>query len=85
MVVKNADQDLLREWNEKDKNVLYVSLVPYKNNTCIKIYDEEGRPIGDIPQEDVPKYLDKKSEVLFINEGIDDETGLPVYSLKTIV
>ncbi|MGN1298083.1 MAG: hypothetical protein ACI4VH_06710 [Clostridia bacterium] len=84
MKLENTDQNLLQRLIKNNKTILYVSLVPYKNNTCIKAYDEEGNPLGDIPQKDVPSYINETSVVLFINESIDDDTGLPIYILKTI-
>ena len=85
MKLENVDQNLLKRHAQNDKTLLYVSLVPYKNNTCIKVYDEEGNPLGDIPQKDIPTYINKTTEVLFINTSIDDDTGLPIYTLGTIV
>lgn len=85
MKLENTDQNLLQRLAENDKMTLYVSLVPYKNNTCIKAYDEEGNPLGDIPKENVPLYINKANEVLFIRKSIDDDTGLPSYILETIV
>jgi hypothetical protein len=84
MKVENVDQELLKNFAKNSKTLLYVSLIPYKNNTCIKVYDEEGNPLGDIPQKDIPSYINKSSEVLFIKELIDNDNGLPVYSLGTI-
>lgn len=85
MKLENTDQNVLKKLAQNDKMTLYVSLVPYKNNTCIKVYDEEGNPLGDIPQKDVPSYINKSNEVLFINELIDENTGLPIYILNTLV
>lgn len=85
MQLKNTNQNELRGLYNNDKKVIYASLVPYKNNTCIKVYDEEGNPIGDIPEENINTYINEKSIVLFLNQSIDDDTGLPVYVLETIV
>ena len=85
MQLKNTNQNELRGLYNNDKKVIYASLVPYKNNTCIKVYNEEGNPIGDIPEENINTYINEKSIVLFLNQSIDDDTGLPVYVLETIV
>lgn len=85
MQLKNTNQNELQGLYNNDQKVIYASLVPYKNNTCIKVYDEEGNPIGDIPEENINTYINEKSIVLFLNQSIDDETGLPVYILETIV
>lgn len=85
MKVQNTNQELLKRLFKSGKNLLYVSLKKYNNNTSIKVYDEEGEPLGDISQEDVKAYIEKETEVLFINEIIDDNTGLPIYTLGTIV
>ena len=85
MQVKNVDQTLLKRLARSDKKILYASLVPYKNNTCIKVYDEEGNPLGDIPEEEVSTYINKTTAILFINESIDDDTGLPVFTLGTLL
>ena len=85
MQLKNTNQNELQGLYNNDKKVIYASLVPYKNNTCIKVYDEEGNPIGDIPEENINTYINEKSIVLFLNQSIDDDTGLPVYILETIV
>ena len=85
MRLTNTDQDLIKRLAKNGKTILYVSLVPYKNNTCIKVHDEDGNSLGDIPQEDVHKYINETQTILFINQYIDDDTGLPVYTLGTIV
>ena len=84
MKVENVNQDSMKRFARDGKTLLYVSLIPYKNNTCIKVYDEDGNPLGDIPQKDILSYINKSNEVLFIKELIDDNTGLPVYTLGTI-
>ena len=84
MKLENTEQSLLQRFAENNKTIVYASLVPYKNNTCIKVYDEEGNPLGDVPQKDIPSYINETNVVLFINESIDDNTGLPSYILKTI-
>ena len=85
MQVKNVDQTLLKRLARSDKKILYASLVPYKNNTCIKVYDEDGNPLGDIPEEFISSYISKNQEILFIKESIDDDTGLPIYELETMI
>lgn len=85
MQLKNTDQNLLQRLYNDNKTVIYASLVPYKNNTCIKVYDEESNPLGDIPEEDIDTYIKETSIVLFLNKSIDDNTGLPIYVLGTIV
>lgn len=85
MKLENTDQNILKRLAENNKTVVYASLVPYKGNRCIKVYDEEGNPIGDIPEENISEYLSETNIVLFIESNIDNETGLPIYILKTIV
>lgn len=85
MILRNTNQDLLQKLAQNDKMTLYVSLVPYKDNTCIKVYDEEGNVLGDIPKEEVPTYINEKNIILFINQSIDNNTGLPIYILQTII
>lgn len=85
MKLKNTDQNILRNLVKNSKTMVYASLIPYKSNSCIKAYDEEGNPLGDIPEENISEYLNETNIVLFIEETIDDETGLPIYVLKTIV
>lgn len=85
MKLINTNQDLIRRLAKNGEEVLHVSLVPYKNNTCIKVYDEEGNPLGDIPEEEISKYIDETRTILFINESIDDDTGLPIFTLGTLV
>lgn len=85
MKVQNTNQAILKKLFEEGKTVLYVSLIKYNNNNCMKVYNEDGEPLGDIPQENIDTYIEKEKEVLFINETIDDNTGLPLYTLSTIV
>ncbi len=85
MKVKNTDQELLQKLVRNDKTTIYASLVPYKGNTQIKVYDEEGNLLGDIPEEEISTYIDEEHVILFINEYIDDDTGLPIYILQTLV
>lgn len=84
MKLKNTDQNILRNLAENSKTIVYASLVPYKSNSCIKVYDEEGNPLGDIPEENISEYLNETNIVLFIEKSMDDETGLLIYTLKTI-
>lgn len=85
MILNNTDQGLLQRLSRSGKGLIYGSIVPYKNNTCIKVYDEEGNPLGDIPEEFIVTYINQKTVILFINESIDDNTGLPFYTLGTMV
>ena len=83
MKLENVNQNMLKELAKNDKTILYASLVSYKNNTCIKVYAEDGNPLGDVPEKDVPTYINDKSIVLFIHEAMDDDTGLFIYTLDT--
>ena len=85
MKLINTNQELVKKLFKNDKSLLYVSLMPYKNNTCIKVYDEDGNPLGDIPEEFISSYISKNQEILFIKESIDDDTGLPIYELETMI
>lgn len=85
MKLINTNQELLKKLFKNDKSLLYVSLIPYKNNTCIKVYDEDGNPLGDIPEDFISSYVSKNQEILFIKEYIDDDTGLPMYELETMI
>lgn len=85
MKLINTNQELLKKLFKNGKNLLYVSLIPYKNNTCIKVYDEDGNPLGDIPEDFISSYVSKNQEILFIKEYIDDETGFPMYELETML
>lgn len=76
MKLINIDKALAKKYLNEDKRILYCKLLPYKENTCIKVYTEEGEPIGDIEEACVAEYLDKETLVLFISEEFDDNTGL---------
>lgn len=85
MKLVNVDKTLAKKYLNNDKTCLYCKLVPYKNNTCIKVYTEDGEPIGDVEESFVSQYLQKESEVLFINEEFDDDSGLFDITIKTII
>lgn len=85
MKLIDIDKQLVKKYYDMDKTVLYLSLVPYKNNTRIKAYTEEGEPIGDIEESFVPEYLSKDKVVMFINQSSDDETGLFEYTVATLI
>ena len=76
MKLINIDKNLAKKYLNMDKTILYCKLMPYKNNTCIKVYTEEGEPIGDIEESYVSEFLNEESIVLFIKEEFDDNTGL---------
>lgn len=76
MKLINIDKDLAKKYLNKDKTIIYCKLMPYKNNTCIKVYTEDGEPIGDIEESFVSEFLNENSIVLFISEEFDDNTGL---------
>ena len=84
MKLINVNQSQLEKYYNNEQIVLYVKLVPYKNNTCIKVYFE-GEPIGDIPEEFIEEYTNKDSAVLFINKEFDDNTGLFNFIVTTIL
>lgn len=85
MKLVNIDKQLAKKYYDRDTNLLYLSLVPYKNNTCIKAYTEEGEPIGDVEESYISQYLTKDKEVMFINKVLDDETGLFFFEISTLV
>ena len=85
MKLINIDKQLVKKYYDMDKTVLYLSLVPYKNNSCIKAYTEEGEPIGDIEENFVTEYLSKDKVVMFISQSLDDETGLFEYTVTTLI
>ena len=84
MKLVNVDKDLLKKYYESDHTLLYVTLIPYKNNTCIKAYTEEKEPIGDVEESFIPEYLSKDKEVMFIKELFNDDTGLIEYVISTM-
>ena len=85
MKLININENLAKKYLNADKTILYCKLLPYKENTCIKVYTEEGEPIGDVEESCVPEYINQESVVLFINEEFDDDTGLFNIIIKTIV
>lgn len=85
MKLVNIDKLLVKKYYDMDKTVLYLSLIPYKNNTCIKAYTEEGELIGDIEENFVDEYISKDKVVMFINQSLDDETGLFEYTITTLI
>ena len=84
MKLININQDLIKKYYDEDKTCLYVKLIPYKSNTCIKAYDEEGNPLGDVEPNEVQNYINKSNEVLFINQSFNDDTGLFEFIVKTM-
>lgn len=76
MKLININENLAKKYLNADKTILYCKLLPYKENTCIKVYTEEGEPIGDVEESCVNEYLSKETLVLFISEKFDDNTGL---------
>ncbi len=85
MKLINIDAKLIKKYYDEGKTVLYVKLIPYKNSTCIKAYDEESNPIGDIEESEVENYLNKDTAVLFINQEFNDDTGLIEFKVGTII
>ena len=85
MKLINIDKNLAKKYFDNDKTVLVCKLIPYKDNTAIKVYTDEGEPIGDVEESLVSEYLNKESEVLFINQEFNDDTGLFDIVIKTII
>lgn len=84
MKLINTDSNLLKKLQSQGIELLYINLVPYKNNTCIKAY-YEGEPIGDVEESSISSYLNKNTEVMFIKEYFNDDTGLIELYVETIV
>lgn len=70
------DKILLKKYYDNSNSILYVKLVPYKNNSRIKVYSEENEPIGDIAEEDVDEIMGKNTGIVFLNSELNDDTGL---------
>ena len=85
MKLINIDKSLAEKYINNDKTILMCKLIPYKNNTCIKAYTEDGEPIGDIEESYVSEYLQRDSVILFISKEFDDDTGLFNIIIKTMV
>lgn len=85
MKLENTDQSLLKRLNDSSKMVICAKLIPYKNNTCIKAYTEDGEPLGDIPEDEIQNYINKPSEILFVKSEFDDDTGLFSYIVETLM
>lgn len=85
MKLVNIDKSLAKKYLNEDKTVLVCKLLPYKNNTAIKVYTEEGEPIGDVEESFINQYTNEESVVLFINEEFDDDTGLFDIVIKTMM
>lgn len=85
MKLVNVDENVLKKYFDEGKTVLYLKLVPYKNNTCIKAYSENNEPIGDIEEKSVQEYINKNSVVMFLNQTINDDTGLLEYTVSTMI
>lgn len=85
MKLVNTDNQLLKKYYDMDQRVLVLNLVPYKNNTCIKAYTENGEPIGDIEEEYISQYLYEKSVVTYIEQILNDETGLFEFVIKSYI
>lgn len=83
MKLVNIDNTLAKKYYEMDKTIIYVSLVPYKNNKCIKVYTDNGEPIGDIEESYISEYLNQDKIIMFISQVFDDETGLFNYEIKS--
>lgn len=85
MKLVNINKNLAKKYLNNDKTILVCSLKPYKENTQIKVYTEEGEPIGDVEENSITEYLSKNSVVLFINENFNDDTGLFDIEIKTLI
>lgn len=84
MRLTNINKSIIKNYYENDTTVLYVKYVPYQNNTKIKVYFE-GEPIGDVPEENVAELINKDSDVLFIKNEFDDNTGLFELVIETML
>ena len=84
MKLVDIDKSLAKKYLNNEKTVLVCKLIPYNNNTKIKVYTEDGEPIGNIEENFINEYLNKSSEVLFINETFNDNTGLFDIEIATL-
>lgn len=85
MTLINIDTSLVKKYYNNGETLLYCSLMPYKNKTAIKVYTKEGEPIGDIPEDEISNYLSKETEILFIKEKFNDDTGLIELVVETML
>ena len=85
MKLENTDQGLLKKLSDTSKTVVHARLMPYKNNTCIKVYTDEGEPLGDIPENEIQNYIDKATTILFVKTEFNDDTGLYSYIVETLM
>lgn len=78
----NVNQDVIKKSIDDNKNMLYVSLVSYQENTKIHVYNEDEEIIGDIQEQDVPEILNLgfKNGIIFLKKYINDSTGLIEYT-----
>ncbi len=85
MKLINIDTQLAKKYYDTGKNVLYLTLIPYKNNTCIKAYTDEGEPLGDVEENFIAEYITQDKIIMFINQVLNDETGLFEYTINTLL
>ena len=86
MIVENTDQAKLKSLYDSDTRLIISNLIAYSNSTKIKVYDSKtGEPLGDVPENEISNYIAKTTEVLYVNEKFNDETGLFYYVLETML
>ena len=76
MKLINIEKSTIQRYIDMNRTVIVCKFMPYKNNTCIKVYTFEDEPVGDIPESEVPNYLGKESEAFCFKQIFNEETGL---------
>lgn len=80
MKAVNLKMDIIKKFINIDKSIIVAQIVPYKNNTKLKLYSNAmdeypNEPLADIPDEDFEQYKDEDIVVMCIKEGFNDDTG----------
>lgn len=75
MELININKKIIKHYFDKDEIFLECKLLPYQNNSKIKVYYED-EPIGDIPDDYISDFLNKSTSYFYIDKSFDDATGL---------
>ena len=83
-ILINTNQNILKKYFDNAKTVLYVSLLPYSQNTKINVFSEENELIGEIAEANIKEIInfDFQKAVGFISTSLNDSTGEMILSVK---
>lgn len=82
----NHNVNIIREYLQNNKGMLYVYIIIYDNNRKIHVYTENDEIIGDISEDYTQEIINLgfKTGFIFLKKLIDNKTGEIFYTTSNL-